>query len=153
MSPSPTNPGCWDVLLLQTESGAYIARRGSLAIGVLPHADRCSSVPQGQGGLTPTHPVVVPVREALHWSGEVSMPEGRLAQLARTDCAARELLQFARAPFAVEREGRWVLGDLRFDRTGGAGFAAVELPATLDSPCRFNADWTPPRRDLLSRSK
>jgi inner membrane protein len=153
MTPSPTNPGCWDVLLLQTGAGAYIARRGSLAIGVSPHAGRCSGATQGQGGLTPTHPVPAPTRESLHWTGEASMPEGRLAELARTDCAARELLQFARAPFAVEREGRWVLGDLRFDRTGGAGFATVELPPTLDSPCSFAAPWTPPRTDLLARGE
>jgi len=154
LSPGPTNPGCWEVLLLQTDAGAYIARRGSLAIGAAPHADQCSRVPQGQAGTTPTYPVAAPAREALRWIDEASMPAGGLAQLARSDCAARELLQFARAPFAVKREGGWSLSDLRFDRTGGAGFAAVALPATLDTPCRFNAPWTPPRAaDLLARGE
>jgi inner membrane protein len=149
MTPGPTNPGCWDLLLLQTEAGTYTARRGTLAIGPSPAATRCRSLPARQAGLAPVSPVRSPAVPALRWEGESSMPQALLSQLAGRDCAARELLQFARAPFAVPRPGGWMLGDLRFDRTGGAGFATVALPATLDTPCRHHLPWTPPRADLL----
>ena len=150
MSPGPTNPGCWDVLLLQADATTYTARHATLAIGASPDAARCRSIPQPQRqqGLASTRPVDVPATPSLRWAGESSMPRTRLAQLAGSDCAARELLQFARAPFAVARQDGWVLGDLRFDRTG-AGFATVVLPATLDTPCRHFAPWVPPRADLL----
>ena len=150
MSPAPTNPGCWDVLLLQADASTYTARHATLAIGWVPDAARCRPLPQPQRqqGLAPTRPVDAPARPALRWAGESSMPRTRLAQLAGSDCAARELLQFARAPFAVARQDGWVLGDLRFDRTG-AGFATVMLPASLDTPCSHDAPWVPPRADLL----
>jgi inner membrane protein len=149
MSPGPTNPRCWDVLLLQAEAGTYTARRATLAIGPASLATDCHPLPQQHTGLASTRPVNAPARPALRWDGEASMPLDLLAQLSGRDCAARELLQFARAPLAVQRQGRWVLGDLRFDRTGGAGFATVELPAGLDTPCRHHLPWLPPRADML----
>jgi len=150
LTPGPTNPGCWDVLLLQTEGPTYTTRHGVLATGSARNPARCSRIQQGQGGTAIATPVAGTSSADLTWIGETRLPRARFAELAKTDCAARELLQFARAPFAVERNGQWILGDLRFDRGVGAGFATLLLPRGLDTPCRFSAPWTPPRTDLLS---
>jgi inner membrane protein len=93
------------------------------------------------------------------WFGEFSMPVGRLASLAKRDCVAYELLQFARAPFATEVERHWIVGDLRFDREPGLGMAEIRLADVVlgeapgDAPttrCGYSVPWIPPRASLLS---
>ena len=98
-------------------------------------------------------PVGAPAPADLHWLGEFSLPVERLAMLAQRDCAAFELLQFARAPFAAQIEGRWVIGDLRFDREAGLGMAEIRLGATPDARCGHSVPWVPPRASLLSVSE
>ncbi|HEV7632583.1 MAG TPA: metal-dependent hydrolase [Steroidobacteraceae bacterium] len=155
LSPAPMNPLCWDVLLVQTGGGRYVVRHGQLALGPAPRPDSCPRVLSGAGSTAPMTAVrAVPSADML-WLGEFSMPVGRLASLARRDCVAYELLQFARAPFATEVERRWIVGDLRFDREPGLGMAEIRLAeVTLgDVPaarCGYSVPWIPPRSSLLS---
>jgi inner membrane protein len=150
LSPSPTNPLCWDVLLLQSGSGRYIARHAMLATAPsLLTAERCPGIFEGQSTTAPMTEVPAPASPAVRWLGQFSMPEDRLASLVARDCEASELMQFVRAPFAAEVDGRWVLGDLRFDRERALGLAEIELDVGAHSPCRYHEPWVPPRAVLL----
>jgi inner membrane protein len=79
------------------------------------------------------------------------MPAHRLAELAAHNCEASALMQFVRAPFAIENTGGWIVGDLRFDRERGAGLAELEISTTPAGPCLPPAPWLPPRAALLLR--
>ncbi len=59
-------------------------------------------------------------------------------------------MQFVRAPYAGELDGKAFVGDLRFDREADLGFAelAVDEPG---EPCPRPVPWVPPRADLLSQ--
>jgi inner membrane protein len=183
LSPSPTNPLCWDVLLVQTGGGKYIVRHGMLANApsLLPPGE-CFGVFSGQLSTAPMTPVpaasanaapsavgsppatasplssvgaagaVNPAPPAVRWLAQFSMPEDRLASLAAQDCAAYEVLQFARAPYAAEVDGRWVIGDLRFDRERALGMTEIEVADPPGSPCRYHVPWVPPRAALLGRA-
>ena len=76
------------------------------------------------------------------------MSRATLASITEENCEAFEFMQFARVPFAAERERRQVLGDLRFDREPELGFAEIEL-APPPQQCRFHVPWIPPRASLL----
>jgi inner membrane protein len=151
LSPGFANPFCWDVLMVQTGGGRYIVRQATLASspGVLPVSE-CSGMLRPGIGTAPMAEVSAPSSAAVRWGREFSMPEDRLAGLAASDCEARELLQFARAPFATRVGGVWVMGDLRFDREEGLGFAEVELRGR--GRCRFEGvPWVAPRGGLLGK--
>jgi inner membrane protein len=154
LSPSPTNPLCWDVLLLQSGGGRYIARHAMLANAPsLLAADRCLGVFEGQSTTAPMTAVRAPASRAVRWLGEFSMPDDRLASLVAQDCEAYELMQFVRAPYAAEIDGRWVIGDLRFDREKALGMAEMVVDGSAHSPCRHKAPWVPPRASLLGEHR
>jgi len=150
LSPSPTNPLCWDVLLLQSGSGRYIARHAMITTASSwLAADRCAGIFEGQHSTAPMTEVQAPETPVVHWLGQFSMPENRLASLVAQNCGAFELMQFVRAPFAAEVDGRWVIGDLRFDREGALGMAEIQVEDPAHSRCRHNVPWVPPRATLL----
>jgi inner membrane protein len=148
LSPGFANPFCWDVLMVKTGGGQYTVRQATLtnAPGLMP-ADQCFGMLIPRVGTAPTTAVPAPSSPTIQWIRQFSMPEGRLAMLAGEDCEARETLQFARAPFATQLDGKWVIGDLRYDRERSLGFSEIALG---DSPnCRFDVPWVPPRESLL----
>lgn len=151
LSPGFANPFCWDVLMVKTGGGRYTVRQAALANSptLLP-VHECFGMSNPRDGTAPMTAVPAQSSAAIRWIGQFSMPEDRLARLAAKDCEARELLQFARAPFATEVDGVWVTGDLRFDRERALGF--TELALTGRSGCRFRAPWVPPRAALLEPS-
>ena len=60
-------------------------------------------------------------------------------------------LRWMRMPFATHDGERLVLGDLRYDRERGLGFAELGLPPDAPPPERCPAHvppWTPWREDL-----
>jgi inner membrane protein len=148
LSPGFANPFCWDVLMVQTGGGQYTVRQATIASspGVLP-ANECFGMLIPRVSTAPTTTVPAHSSAAIRWVRQFSMPEDRLATLAAGDCQARELLQFARAPFATQVGGEWVIGDLRFDREQPLGMAEIALGGK--SPCRFSEPWVPPRAALL----
>ena len=150
LSPGFTNPFCWDALLVQTGGGQYIVRQATIASapGILP-VSHCFGQLIPRIGTAPTKNVAAPYSAAVYWLSQFSMPVDRLAALAAQDCEARELLQFARAPFATQVDGQWVVGDLRFDRERALGMAEVALDSRAPSRCRYSAPWVPPRAALL----
>jgi inner membrane protein len=93
-------------------------------------------------------PVQASSNSSVQWRGEFSMSLAALASIANGNCEALEFMQFARAPFAMEREQRQVLGDLRFDREPELGLAEIDLTSP-PRQCRFHVPWIPPRESLL----
>lgn len=149
LSPLPSNPLCWNVLLLQEAGEQYVVRQGVVAVAPsLLAAGRCPTLPLGVQVTAPYQRPRTASSASVRWQGELVMDRSRLAAIVAENCEARELMQFARAPFFIEEGHRRVLGDLRFDRETGLGFAEFELP---DPParCRFNVPWIPPRLTLL----
>ena len=155
LSPMPANPVCWEVVTAHVEGDRYAMRRAmlSLAPGWMP-AEQC---PQRRLN-DPTTARVKPVVEgadAYHgpdsaqwkWYGELVIPRGELARLARERCEVGAFMRFSRIPFAERIEGQWVLGDFRYDREAALSFAEWELAEKQKCPARV--PWAPPRAELL----
>jgi inner membrane protein len=149
LEPSPTNPFCWNVVLLQRDATNYLARHGVLAFGPLSGPQACPRVFQRERGTAPWEGAESSADPRMRWLGKIVLPLDRLPQLVAGDCQAQALMQFVRAPFAVRHEGRWLIGDLRFDREPGAGFAEIELDASTAQQCPRAAPWIAPRAELL----
>jgi inner membrane protein len=151
LTPSPAQPFCWDVLLLQQRDDQYVVRHAQLQIAA---TSACTAVLRG-AGTAPMRPVPQTAASqaaanGLRWSGEFAMSRTRLIGLVQADCAARELMQFVRAPYATETASGWLLGDLRFDAERGAGLAQI-IVSRQDARCRYRVPWIPPRAELLDR--
>jgi len=150
LSPIPTNPFCWDVLLLETHGDRYIARHGMLSVAPdFVTAQSCSTKLVSKDTTAPMAAVNTPDSPDTEWFGEFAMPVSRLANLTTNNCEAAALMQFVRAPFVVERRNGWVIGDLRFDRERGLGLAEIEVSSTHTGDCPPTAPWLPPRAELL----
>ncbi len=149
ISAGPANPLCWlTVVVSTTESDELVSRRATLALWpeLLPLA-HCPSAPASI--TAPLIEVPSPSDQRLRWEGEHRLSLPRLQALARERCDVGAALRFMRAPFLSEREGRLVIGDLRFDRDERLDFAELELS---DGPCpRWVPGWSPPRARELSR--
>jgi inner membrane protein len=149
LTPLPVNPLCWAVIQPQLEGEEYVLRSAmlSLAPSLLP-ADACPMRTPVTQLTAPLKPVAAAHRADWRWLGEIRMPRDQLHTLAVRYCEADVLLHFARTPWASVIEDRWILGDLRYDREPGLGFAEIELQDT--STCSRVPPWLPPRNDLLS---
>jgi inner membrane protein len=148
LTPVPANPSCWDVLLVQTQGQLYSARHGMLALAPAGAA-KCPRLLQPRSTTAPMVPVVARRAAEIQWLGEFTMPTRRLALLSQEYCAARELLQFARVPYAVRIADRWVVGDLRFDREAALGMSELALSGAQSIRCHYTVPWLPPRNTLL----
>ncbi len=149
LTASPAQPFCWDVLLLQRRDDEYVVRRGRLNMAP---SSTCPSVFSGAGTApaTPASPPEAPF-PGMQWADTFAMSRTRLMTLAQSGCAARELMQFVRAPYAAETSEGWVLGDLRFDRERGLGLAELRITGEGSENCTRRAPWIAPRTDLLTR--
>lgn len=155
LTPAPTDARCWDFLLLQTQGRRYLARQGRLALGAPDALARCPAVQLGSRGTAPLTTVSqsheAPAPEiGLSWTGEFAMQQELLVDIVTGDCRARQAMSFFRAPFAVRKGDEWILGDLRFDREAGAGFAEITVPSSTHPASCVVAPWRPPRADLLN---
>jgi inner membrane protein len=151
LSPVPSNPFCWDMLLLTTDSGVYHATHGMLSTAPRFVAARdCPSMPSRTATtVAPQLRVDAPPSRDVYWLGQFSISEQQLRQVAMNSCETMELMQFVRAPFAAKLVGEWVLGDLRFDQGKKTGMAQVVAQPLAHGACADSAPWLPPREDLL----
>jgi hypothetical protein len=86
----------------------------------------------------------------VHWEGEWQRSLRELRALQRENCWARAMLRFTRVPFWQRwPEGLLVLGDLRYDRLPGGGFAELHTRERPDDCPQGVPPWLPPREDLL----
>ncbi len=172
LTPAPTYPVCWEVLLLQTRGDLYTVRHGLLSVapGSVP-VRHCPTVfplrptsgrSQSRSGVgttsdaatklppsPPATPVAAPTSAEILWFGEYSMSKAQLRHLVHDNCRAAALMQFARAPFAFRYGNAWHLGDLRFAQ--GAGFQ-IEVSGGR-ATCSIRVPWVPPRADDLLRGR
>lgn len=151
LTSNPANPACWLFASAHTaRDGSYAVRRGriSLAPSLYP-AERCA-LSSGQT-TAPLRPIARPSSAAVYFEREFVAPLAELQRLARESCEVAAYLRFARLPFWVELPGTGlVVGDVRFDREPGLGFAElVAARAPRECP-RFVPPWEPPRSDVLS---
>ncbi len=128
VTPMPSNPVCWEVMLVQREEGDAVLRRAMLTVAPSRlSADRCLS---RSLGLPPTAPLVPVARadsDELKWYGQIGTPLDQLATLAQNDCEAAAALRFIRAPWLAKIKGEVVLGDLRYGREQALGFAEIAI--------------------------
>lgn len=148
LAPLPVNPICWEVVLVQTAGDRYFLRQAtfSLAPRWIP-ANTCPSHGVPAAATAPVVAIEATSSPFLKWRGEVVLPTRELKKIASQSCQAAALLRFARAPFFTQH----IVGDLRYDREPGTGFAEVDLDK--DECPSFAAPWTPPREDLLQATE
>lgn len=150
LTPTPANPVCREVLAVQLVDDRYVVRSAfhSLVPGWIP-AGRCAELSLTGARSAPLVPVAQASTEEMAWVGEFSIAADVPATLAQEYCAVDALLQFARAPWAAPQGDGWLVGDLRYDREAGPGFAEIEVGPSVDDCPRFRPPWVPPREDLL----
>lgn len=150
LSPRPADPLCWDALVLQTRGEQYFAR--SAVVTLMPSLIAATACGKGLLDKPSTAPQSLPAvraRDSVRWR-EFSMLSADLKHAAKDSCAAAALLRFARAPYALRLESAWIVGDLRFDREKGLGFAELRVAAgTPAQSCPAVEPWLAPRADLL----
>jgi len=154
LTPMPVNPLCWDVLLVQTNATEEVLRLATFSLAPQwVRADRCPDGVAPNQTTAKLRPVPAPTGPAIHWRGEVTTAIDSIRQLVDNSCEAEGFMRFARAPFLREAhtlDGPLTLGDLRYDREPGAGFAELQVvPSPLREHCSFMPPWLPPRGDLL----
>jgi inner membrane protein len=147
LTPMPMNPLCWEVILVQAEEDRYALRR---AIASIVPSMQCPAASMGGPIAAPVTPVALPDTPFIHWHGEVLASRDQLRALASTSCEVAAFLRFARAPWFSLEDPRKVIGDLRYDRERGLGFAELDLTRSSRCPS-YVPPWIPPRRDLIER--
>jgi len=148
-TPALANPLCWSVITIGVERDDYVARRSIVSLApfvVSPR--RCGA---GDPRVTTAPLAAVESSDGLVlWRSEFRAPLADLRALSKTHCDAAAFLRYARAPFWSDEDGG-VIGDLRFDRGRGLGFAAMSLSKSGECPPHV-PPWTPPRAELLDGS-
>ena len=150
LTPMPANPACWSVMLPMTDSDRYVVRHGTWSLwpAVLP-ADRCPGKDLFTNITAPMQPVEGD-GDAMHfWHGEIEMPRDELPGLVDSYCDAAAFMHFARVPWSMRREDGWIVGDLRYDRESGLGFAELQFENNAAKCPSRQSPWIPPRSDLL----
>jgi inner membrane protein len=150
LTPMPANPLCWEVMLVQTQDDAVVARRTMLALApsLIP-ADGCLSRSLNLPSSAPLQRVQKDDTAELHWYGEIATDLDQLRNRVSTDCEAAAAMRFIRVPWLAMVGQATVLGDLRYDREQSLGFAEVELQSPPPTCPRWVPPWIPPRADLL----
>jgi inner membrane protein len=137
-------------MLVQAQEHSVVARRTMLALApsLIP-ADGCLSRSLDLPSSAPLERVPAADTAELHWYGEIATDLDRLRTRVANDCEAAAAMRFIRVPWLATVATDTVLGDLRYDREKGLGFAEIALhDPTLACP-RFVPRWQPPRADLL----
>jgi len=150
VTPMPSNPLCWEIMLVQKEADSTVLRRAMFArVPSLFAADQCLT---RSLDISVTAPLAKVSREntaELKWYGQIASPLERLRSVAKANCEAAAALRFIRAPWLAMVENELVLGDLRYDREAELGFSEIAITDQPDCPA-FVPQWTPPRLDLLT---
>lgn len=149
LTPMPANPLCWEVMLVQRRGQSIVDRRAMLALApsLIP-ADGCLSLRLDLPSSAPLERVHAGDTAGLLWYGEIATPLAQLKARVAADCEAAAAMRFIRVPWLAAVGKDVVLGDLRYDREKGLGFAEVALQDAPVCP-RLVPDWLPPRADLL----
>jgi inner membrane protein len=148
-TPALGNPLCWSVIAIGEERDQYVARRSIVSLAPFAVSPRRCGAGDPRATAAPLQAVESPDGSVL-WRSEFRAPLADLRALQRTRCDAAAFLRYARAPFWIDA-GDGVIGDLRFDRGRGLGFAGMTLSKSGACPPHV-PPWMPPRSDLLTGS-
>jgi inner membrane protein len=150
LTPMPANPLCWDAIAVSLEDGRYALRRAVVAAapGLLPAA-ACPDRSLDDATTAPLRRTAHDETVGLRWLDEYEISAAEFAPVVQVYCDAAVLMRFARAPFLAPRAGGWTIGDLRFDREPGLGFAEIALAPAAHGCSTPLPPWSPPRRELL----
>jgi inner membrane protein len=150
VTPMPSNPFCWEIMLVQKEADTTVLRRAMFARAPsLFAADQCLT---RSLDIPVTAPLAKVPREntaELKWYGQIASPLEQLRSVAKTNCEAAAALRFIRVPWLATVENELVLGDLRYDREAELGFSEIAITDQPSCPVVV-PQWTPPRLDLLT---
>jgi inner membrane protein len=150
VTPMPSNPLCWEIMLVQRESESAVLRRAMFARAPsLFAADRCLTRSLDMPVTAPLAKVPRESTPELKWYGQIISPLERLRSVARTNCEAAAALRFVRVPWLATVENELVLGDLRYDRETELGFSEISVTDQPSCPTVV-PQWVPPRLDLLT---
>jgi inner membrane protein len=150
VTPMPSNPLCWEIMLVQKEADSVVLRRAMFARAPsLFGADQCLTRSLDIPVTAPLAKVPRQSTPELKWYGQTSSPLEQLRNVASTNCEAAAALRFIRAPWLAAVKDELVLGDLRYDREAELGFAEIEITDQPNCPT-FVPGWTQPRIDLLT---
>jgi inner membrane protein len=150
VTPMPSNPFCWEIMLVQKDAENAVLRRAMFARAPsLFAADECL---MRSLDIPVTAPLAEVPREStpeLKWYGQIASPLEQLRSVAKDNCEAAAAFRFIRAPWLAMRENDLVLGDLRYDREAELGFAEIDVGAQPSCPA-IVPEWIEPRIDLLT---
>jgi inner membrane protein len=148
MSPGPGNPLCWGATGIQLEDDDLVLRR--FAISVQPSLVPSPSCRLQTSEETTAQTVSIErsSTEAVTFFDETRTSLRDLRGLAHASGEVEAYLRFSRAPFLFEQGDHVVVGDFRFDRERGYGFAEGEL-APSGEVHGFVPPWVPPRIDAI----
>jgi inner membrane protein len=150
VTPMPSNPFCWEIMLVQKEADSTVLRRAMFARAPsLFAADQCLTRSLDIAVSAPLAEVPRESTPELKWYGQIASPLEQLRSVAKTNCEAAAALRFIRAPWLATVENELVLGDLRYDREAELGFSEIAVTGQPGCPA-FVPQWTQPRLDLLT---
>lgn len=152
-TPAPANPLCWNVISIGRHADRYELRVATVSVApALVTAVACGVEPTGKtANLRRSE---LPDTAGVAWEGVWRAPLAQLRTLARERCDVAAFLRYARVPFWLERPaGELLVGDLRYDREPGPGFAEVELPGKIEACPKWVPPWIPPRSDVLAPAR
>jgi inner membrane protein len=84
----------------------------------------------------------------VKWHGQITSPIDPLLRLWEGRCQVEALMRFVRAPWLARVDDAWVIGDLRYDREPGLGFAEIKVDPPAEACVNHMPSWSPPRDDL-----
>lgn len=150
LTPMPSNPLCWNVIAITLEADRYVMRRAALAtapglLAVQDCPDRTLDAPTS----APMRRLPGPGSAAVRWIDEYQVSRAEFPRVLRAYCEAAILMRFARAPWIANNDGRWAMGDLRYDREPELGFAELELTQGSGACKDATPPWIEPRRELV----
>ena len=149
VTPMPSNPFCWEIMLVQKEADSAVLRRAMFAHAPsLLAADQCLTRSLDRPVTAPLADVARASTPELKWYGQIGTPLEQLREVA-THCEAAAALRFIRVPWLATVENELVLGDLRYDREAELGFSEIAVSGRPNCP-PFVPRWVPPRLDLLT---
>ena len=151
LTPMPANPLCWNVIAITLESDRYVLRRAALStapalLAVQGCPDRTLDAPT----TAPMRRIDAPGSASVRWIDEYQVSRAEFPRVLQAYCEAAILLRFARAPWIAGRDGRWVMGDLRYDREPELEFAEIELAGASGACAGGAPPWTAPRREVTA---
>jgi inner membrane protein len=141
LSPQPVNPLCWNFMAVRSMGDIYRVDVGLATYGLWLTPDGCK-FDRSLGdainvqGLSSTDP-------SVDVAGGFVADIGEMKRLYVQSCRFRALLRFARVPYWRQDAEKTIIGDMRFDREKGLGFA--EMLTMEGEPCpKFLPPWEEP---------